>query len=137
MTAAMPNVQAVVLVVDDDEYSQDLASRTLGTLGFTQIQTARNGKDGLCVMDVMPRPPDFLICDIFMPDQDGIEFMGALAERAYQGGVILVSGGDTQMLAIAGLIATKSGLKVLGAFTKPLQQDQLSQALAALTNSQK
>jgi response regulator of citrate/malate metabolism len=131
MTAAIPNAQAVVLVVDDDEYSQDLASRTLGTLGFIQIQSARNGNDGLRVMEEMPRPPDLLICDIFMPDQDGIELMGALAERGYQGGVILVSGGDSQMLAMARQIAMESGLKVLGAFTKPLQLDELKQALFA------
>ena len=61
---------------------------------------------------------------VFVPEKDGIEFVGELAKRRYTGGVILVSGGDAQMLALARLIAVTSGLNVLGAFAKPLQQHE-------------
>lgn len=123
------------LVVDDDEYSLELALITLGKLGFTQVQAARDGNEGLRAMVAMERPPDLLICDIFMPNKDGIEFVGELVKLRYQGGVILVSGGDAQMLDMARQIAMQSGLKVLGAFAKPLLQDVLREAIAVFSDS--
>ena len=122
--------QPTVLVLDDDEFSRDLACIALGSLGFTQVQTASDGRDGLRAFDDMPQPPDFLICDVFMPDKDGIECVAELAARGYRGGLILVSGGDAHMLSLARQIAVESGLNVLGVFTKPLQQRALHQALS-------
>ena len=130
MTTAIHDAQTTFLVVDDDDYSQDLARLTLGKLGFTKVEVATNGRFGLRALDAMPKPPDFVICDIFMPERDGIEFVGELAKRRYPGGVILISGGDAQMLALARQIAVASGLNLRGAFTKPLQQEQLHQALS-------
>jgi len=129
MTTEIQKAQPTLLLVDDDDFSLDLAQITLGKLGFTQVQTAHDGWEGLRVLDDMPQPPDFLICDIFMPNQDGIEFLAELAKRNYRGGIVLVSGGDSQMLSIACRIASVSGLNVLGALTKPLQQDELEQVL--------
>ncbi|MDD2879344.1 MAG: response regulator [Rhodoferax sp.] len=84
-TTQIQDAQPTVLVVDDDEYSQDLARLTLGKLGFTRIQVAQDGKDGLRALDALAQAPDFLICDIFMPNKDGIEFMAELAKRSYRG----------------------------------------------------
>ena len=121
------------LIVDDDDLSQDLACFVLAKLGFTRVQPARNGKDGLRAVDAMPQLPDFVICDIFMPEMDGIELVGELARRRYPGGVILVSGGDNRMLSVARRLAAGSGLNVLGAFAKPLPQDQIGSAILAFT----
>ena len=129
MTTQIQDAQPTVLVVDDDEYSQDLARLTLGKLGFTRIEIAHDGKDGLRALDALTQAPDFLICDIFMPNKDGIEFVGELAKRGYRGGVVLVSGGDSQMLSIARQIAVASNLNVLASFTKPLQENELRQVL--------
>ena len=58
--------------------------------------------------------------DVFMPDMDGIEFLDHLSKQRYAGGVMLVSGQDVTMMAIAQEIALESGLKLLGAYTKPV-----------------
>ena len=116
-------------MVDDDKYSLDLARLTLSKLGYTDVHVAQDGSEGLRVLDRLHPPPAFLICDIFMPDKDGIEFVAGLATRGYGGGLILVSGGDVQMLAVARLIAVQSGLNVLSALTKPLQQEALQQVV--------
>lgn len=128
-TTKIRDDKSTILVVDDDEYSRDLARLTLGHLGFTNVQMAHDGRVGLRALDDAPQPPDFVICDIFMPEADGLEFVAELAKRRYPGGVILVTGGNSQMLALTHQIAVESGLNVLGAFFKPLQQQQLSQAL--------
>ncbi len=123
-----------VLVVDDDEFALELMQIQLEKCGFTSIHKASNGRTGLRALGQMVQPPDLLICDIFMPDMDGIEFVGELVKRQFQGALVLVSGGDKGMLSVAQQIAVAHGISVLGAFTKPLSTDTLAQALGLGTN---
>jgi len=118
-----------VLVVDDDEFSRAITCKKLALLGVSDVHEASNGRTGMRVLDKMPRPPDFLILDIFMPDVDGIEFVAQLVERKYPGGLILLSGGTPDLLEITTEIATGKGIKLLGAFHKPLQLESLRRAL--------
>jgi CheY-like chemotaxis protein len=120
----------MVLIVDDDTFSQKLLSAMLAKLGITNIHTAINGLIGLRTLAALPRPPDVVICDVFMPDMDGIEFLGELTNKGYQGGIILVSGQDISMMAIAQQVAVADGLNILGAYTKPVSVDMLAEALA-------
>lgn len=117
------------LVVDDDEFSLEILRKNLAQMGIEEIELAKNGREGVAVLNRMARAPDFLICDIFMPDMDGIEFIAELARRNYQGGLILVTGVNLDMLDVARDIAESNGLKVLGCFTKPLLKALLSRAL--------
>lgn len=119
------------LVVDDDSFIHDYFSEVLATLGITQIHSAHDGRMGLRTLTELPRPPDFLICDVFMPDMDGFEFLGELAKKNYQGGIILVSGLDITLMAMAQQIALDNGLKVWGAFCKPVSVATLSTTLNA------
>jgi CheY-like chemotaxis protein len=128
MTAPL-SASATVLVVDDDDFSQEILCAMLRAHGVTEIQSARNGSQALSLMADQERAHEFLICDIFMPDMDGIEFVGHLATLGYAGGVILVSGGSVEMLAIAKTLAKKNGLKVLAALTKPMPFEALAQAM--------
>ena len=126
-----PHASTLVLIVDDDTFSQELFSEMLMTLGITDIHTASNGRVGLRTLAALPRAPDFLICDVFMPDMDGIEFLGELTKQGYQGGIILVSGQDITMMAIAQEVAVTDGLKMLGAYTKPVPLSILAEVLAS------
>ena len=119
-----------VLVVDDDESSLDYTSLVLEGLGVAHIKTARNGLEGLSTLDKMHARPDLLICDVFMPEQDGIEFCAELQQRKFDGALILVSGGDRNMLSLARQLAESQGLKVLDAVSKPIQANQLLKLLA-------
>ncbi len=127
-TALQGSLQTV-LVVDDSELSREVSRKKLGFWGVTDIHMAQDGRDGLTVLSAMARAPDFLICDIFMPDMDGIEFIGVLAKQGFKGGLILITGGDHGMLEAAQLIATLKGLRLLGALTKPLHQDSLGKMM--------
>ena len=127
--AALHGSLQTVLVVDDDKYSREVLRRKLGFWGVTDIHVAYDGRDGLNVMEAMVRDPDFLICDIFMPDMDGIEFIGALVKRHYKGGLILITGVNHDMLEVAQNIATLNGLRLLGTFTKPLHHEPLGQVM--------
>ena len=97
-------------------------------LGISQFEVAADGKGALRVLDRLSTPPDYLICDIYMPDMDGVEFLLEMSRREYKGGIVLVSG-DPQILHIAQRIAKAHHLNLLGAFPKPLSRDTLAQAL--------
>lgn len=122
----------MVLIVDDDSFSHKLFTAMLANLGISDVHTATNGRVGLRTLARMPRPPDVLICDVFMPDMDGIEFLAELSKIGYRGGIILVSGQDISMMAIAQQVALADGLKVLGAYTKPVPPQILAESLARL-----
>jgi CheY-like chemotaxis protein len=121
-----------VLIVDDDAFSQELLSGSLMELGFENIFSADNGRTALRTLSTMARAPDYLVCDIYMPDMDGLEFLAELAKLHFQGGVLLVSGEDISMMAIAQQVAIEDGLKLLGAFVKPVPFAVLAQAFASM-----
>lgn len=124
---------STVLVVDDDDFFHLMMDEYLSILGVKNVLTANNGKDALKLLKTHSQPIDHLVCDVFMPDMDGIEFLNHLVDLKYAGGVVVVSGVDVEMLALARTIATANGLHLTGAFTKPIALSQLSQALGIPT----
>ncbi len=120
-----------VLVVDDDAFSREVMQEMLAAEGITHIHMADNGRHALLALEAMPTPPDLLVCDVFMPDMDGIEFMAELALRQYSGDVVLVTGVDVGTLELARDIAAGQGIQLLGTFTKPLPKGELTRLLAS------
>lgn len=120
-----------VLMVDDDEFSCDIMCAMLGGLGVTEVHCAGSGRAGLRTLARLASAPDVLICDLFMPDMDGIEFMAELATQHYQGAVVLVSGVDVEMLSLAQDLVLADGIRLLGSFPKPLRADTLAAMLKA------
>lgn len=121
-----------VLVVDDDAFSQELISEMLQALGVGVIHQANSGRLALRTLETLPSPPDVLICDIFMPDMDGIELLSELGKSGYAGGIVLISGLDMTMMAIARDVAIADGLNLLGALTKPIPQATLAKILGII-----
>jgi len=128
-TAALSGLKPSVLVVDDDEFSRDVLQEMLQAQGVTQIVMAGNGRIALNTLSDLPNPPDLIVCDVFMPDMDGIEFMSALAQKQYKGSVVLVTGVDIETLSLARDIAAAEGIKLLGSLTKPLRHQELTQIM--------
>lgn len=126
-----PSKAQTVLLVDDDEFSRDVMIGMLEELGISKIRTAVDGNDGLRVLKEMPEAPDVLICDILMPDMDGMSFLTELAKIKYQGRVALISGIDSDILSIAEKVVRDDGLQIIGAFLKPIKLTHLSQMVSA------
>ncbi len=119
-----------VLVVDDDPVSLEVACIALECLGLTGVVTAAGGHDGIRAYVRMQPKPDLVICDLFMPDMDGIEFISALGDRNFGGALVLVTGGDLSMMQMASQVAESGyGLTVLAAIPKPLLPQTLAAAL--------
>jgi len=121
--------QLKVLLLDDDDFSHEVISSMLQKLGIHDLHTAINGKSGLVELGKFQSPPDLLICDLIMPDMDGMDFLSALAKINYKGKIILLSGIENDVLNIAERVTKEDGLNVVGAYEKPLKLEQLRMAV--------
>lgn len=117
-----------VLVVDDDPLILELMRDLLSVAGAAGVTTRASAREGL---QALAHRPDLLICDLSMPDMDGIEFLHAAAEARYGGSVLLLSGMNPGMLLAAQGLARAQGLRVVGAHAKPMGLAELRAALQA------
>jgi len=129
-----PNPRRSALVVDDDELLRDIIGDMLRALGIQDVQVAVDGRNAMQALAASDVSPDFVVCDVFMPEADGIELLKHLASMRYTGGVVIMSGGDARMLQISARIALANGLNVLGAMTKPVQSEQMARVLGLPTS---
>ena len=120
------------LVIDDEAFIQTLLVRQLRQMGASRIATASNGVEALAHLDAADPKPDVLLVDLSMPEMGGVELMRRLAERAYRGAVILVSGADQETLVVAEEVAKYREVAVLGFVRKPVKPEALAQLLAKL-----
>ncbi|MDN4057763.1 response regulator [Massilia sp. YIM B02769] len=118
-----------VLVLDDDRFMLDVLTDMLEQVGVREVFAEASTRRALATLE--ERSPDTLICDLALPDMDGIEFLQAAAARGFNGRVILLSGMDQGVRDAAGELARVLGLRVAGTFRKPIGLDQLRSAVAS------
>lgn len=122
-----------VLLLDDDRFMLDVLRDMLDLLdtgdgaGPFDIHAEIDARRALAAL---PRhAPELLICDLAMPEMDGIEFLQAAARQGFNGRVILVSALEDGVRNAATELARALGLQVAGAFRKPLAIEQLRLAV--------
>lgn len=81
-----------ILLIDDDEGFHNAIKRNLIELGY-EVSSAYNGKEGLKLF--LDDPPDLVITDIIMPEQDGIGLLADLKKMdlKFPCKIIAISGG--------------------------------------------
>ena len=119
-----------VLLLDDDNFTLEVLADMLSDLGSFDVRCESDAKRALRTLAI--EPPALLICDLSMPDMDGIEFMQAAAEAHFKGSVMLLSGMDDGVRRSAERLARAHGLIVLGAYKKPISAAELRAALSGL-----
>ncbi|CAN5415555.1 response regulator [soil metagenome] len=81
---------AFILVIDDEVPIQELIKFVLGEAGH-EVRCADNGVAGLIAQQ--ERPADLIICDLFMPEKEGLDTIQELHRKFPQVKVIAISGG--------------------------------------------
>jgi CheY-like chemotaxis protein len=117
------------MVVDDDEVTRDVMQEMLHQAGVANVHMEADGHKALRALAALPQAPDLLICDIYMPNMDGFEFLTALRKLNYSGRILLVSGVSAETLQLARDIALNTGLQLVGVQMKPLSKDMLALVL--------
>ena len=119
-----------VLLLDDDSFVLEVIADMLADLGSFDVRCESDARRALQALAI--EPPHLLICDLSMPDMDGIEFMHAAADAHFKGSVMLLSGMDEGVRRSADRLARAHGLTVLGAYKKPISAAELREALTGL-----
>lgn len=114
-----------ILVIDDEPFVLKLMVQQLRQLGFGDVLSCDNAAEAMARLAGRGHGIDTVICDLRMPEIDGVEFVRHLAAIAYSGGLILTSGEDGRVLQAAETLASAQMLNVLGILHKPVDPQQL------------
>ncbi len=106
-----------VLVIDDEENMRHMLAALLKAEGYT-AETTSNGKAGLELL--RGGKFDFVLCDIRMPEMDGLAFLKAAAEVRHSAVLIMMSAFGTVDTAIE---AMKQG--AYDFISKPFKTDEV------------
>jgi two-component system, OmpR family, response regulator len=113
-----------VLVVDDEEYINDLIAAGLRFVGF-DVDTAADGREALA--KVSSKRPDLIVLDVAMPDMDGFEVLQRLRRDGVDTPVVYLTARDAPVDRV-------KGLRIGGDdyLTKPFSLDELLARIEAI-----
>ena len=77
-----------ILMIDDDPFIGDMYMLKFKDEQF-EIQTARNGKEGLKKIEEFN--PDVVLLDVVMPDMDGFQVLEELKKKGVKRKIILLT----------------------------------------------
>ena len=118
-----------VLVVEDHDFQRQVALRLLQELGVGTPLEAANGQSALDLLAAQPQPVDVVLVDLDLPQMDGVEFIGHVAQRRLANAVVILTALDPALLNTVRIMARASGMRVLGTVEKPLTQAKLNEAI--------
>lgn len=107
------------LVIDDDPLFRIVAEEALLGMGAAEVQTAEDGAHGLKVLEASPKSFDLVLCDLQMPNLDGVSVIRELGQVGFEGALVIISGEDGDVIRTVRTMAQMIGVRVLGALKKP------------------
>lgn len=114
-----------VLVVEDDDFQRNIIVRMLHSLSVSSVNEVDNGKSALEIIHKQDIPVDIILCDLNMPEMDGLEFLRHVGEEQHNIAIIIISALDSKLVMAAGRMTRMYGVKLLGAIEKPIYLEQL------------
>ncbi len=124
-----------VLVVDDKAFVRTVTGRILQDIGVTEIEYAADGRAAIATIERADPLIDVVICDLVMPDMDGVEVVRYAADLPHKPAFIFISGQSASLLTTAVDMARARGLNVLGAIEKPIRREIVQTMLNKLANA--
>lgn len=108
------------LVIDDDPLCQIVVSEGLIAGGLKHVEVADDGVEGMEKLVNARNPIDLIAVDLQMPNMTGVDVVRELARIGFQGGVIIISSEESNLLRSVHNLAKMVGVNILGAMGKPL-----------------
>lgn len=125
-----PSTPLRILLVDDDPFMLSMLADMLEDLGQLNVRSESDARQALLALPQFR--PDLLICDLSMPELDGIEFLHQAAASHFTGAVVLLSGMDASVRQAADTLARAHGLALLGTLAKPASPAALGELLGKI-----
>ena len=116
-----------ILIIDDDEGLRRILGQILVRAGHV-VTEAVDGCEGL--KSFRKEPVDLVVCDLIMPDKEGLETISVLRKEFPAVKIIAISGGAR----VTGydFLPAASGLGANVALAKPFTREQILEAVERL-----
>ena len=118
-----------LLLIDDEPALADFLASAARGCGFDPVVTSNDAQFREQFLAVRP---DMVALDLGMPGMDGVELLRFLAERAFAGPVLIISGFDRRVLDSAFRLGEALGLAMAGPLEKPTRLEVLEDLLTQL-----
>ncbi|QLI82981.1 EAL domain-containing protein [Chitinibacter fontanus] len=125
-TGLDPNLR--IMLIDDDEFTLELLSQHLSDLSLVHVTRCLDGHAALAQLEQLQQP-DWILCDLQMPDMDGVAFLRLLGQKNYRGQVAILSGMDSTVLKATEKLGKSFQLNIHGALSKPVKKADLARLL--------
>jgi EAL domain-containing protein (putative c-di-GMP-specific phosphodiesterase class I)/CheY-like chemotaxis protein len=122
----------MILLVDDDPFVLDVLQAQLASIGWHQLICATSGANALAQFAANRQKIVLCICDLSMPDMDGLVLLRHLAQQGYRAAICLLSGVADEILHSAAGLVSAHGLDLLGMLAKPASTHALQDMLDKL-----
>ncbi|MEO0431207.1 MAG: response regulator [Cyanobacteria bacterium J06656_5] len=113
-----------ILVVDDDDGVREIIQLSLEMAAGWTVVTATCGQEGIAI--AKSHPPDLILLDVMMPDEDGIEVFNQLQSDPLTQPIPTIL-----LTAKARMSERQEFMKigVMGIITKPFKARELTQQI--------
>jgi CheY-like chemotaxis protein len=113
-----------ILIVDDDPIQTEILASFFQSLAGVRTATAHDGRHARELAKSLPELA-MIVCDLNMPDTDGVEFIEDLADRECRLPIILISGAERRVYKAAQGLAVARRLRLVGSMRKPVDFGEL------------
>ncbi|MCG6141685.1 EAL domain-containing protein [Leptospira mtsangambouensis] len=123
------------LVIEDDDFQREVIVDILARLGAMHVTEARTGNEALKILNETDSSPiDIILCDLNMPEMDGMEFLRHIGTSHSSVATIIMSALDGALIESVRKMASAYGINLLGAIEKPITPAHL-ETLFSLYNA--
>ncbi|HAS62541.1 MAG TPA: hypothetical protein DCS35_08120 [Vibrio sp.] len=106
-----------ILIIEDDIIQATKLKLTLNALGYHQTSIA---KDAHTALEICQNAPvDFIICDINLPDMDGIQLLSKLSAFSTNIGIAIHSAMKEDVIELTSNMCIAAGFKFVDTIHKP------------------
>lgn len=123
-----------VTILDDDDFILDVTQSMIESIGITDVVTytsAQQALQSLKLSDVH----QVLLCDLNMPEMDGVEVIRILGQSNFVGAIIVLSGEDSRTLQTVVNMGRAYHLRLIGALVKPVKMAELQHMFKLIKSS--
>ncbi|MGF1908307.1 EAL domain-containing protein [Vibrio kasasachensis] len=106
-----------ILIIEDDIIQATMLKLSINALGYQQVSIAREASVAL---DICKKHPiQFIICDINLPDMDGIQILSKLSVFSTNVGIAIHSAMKEDVIELTSNMCIAAGFKFVETISKP------------------